>query len=67
MLHEDLWRKIDIQILGERAMNMFARMNDLVMYLFAGIGQIFSVERETYPDIGVQPFTGEVLSEWLEF
>ncbi|MDJ1183548.1 hypothetical protein [Roseofilum casamattae] len=48
-------------------MNMFARMNDLVMYLFAAFGQIFSVERETYPDIGVQPFTGEVLSEWLEF
>ena len=48
-------------------MNMLLGLNSSVVYVFTAIAQIFSVEHESYPDIGVQPFTGDVLSEWLEF
>ncbi|HBR00352.1 MULTISPECIES: hypothetical protein [unclassified Roseofilum] len=48
-------------------MNMFSAINDMVMYMFDAIGEIFSPNRDQYPSVGVQPFNGESLSEWIEF
>ncbi|NJL87583.1 MAG: hypothetical protein HC886_18960 [Leptolyngbyaceae cyanobacterium SM1_1_3] len=35
-------------------------------YLLEAIARIFSPSDDAYRNIGVQPFTGEALSEWLE-
>jgi len=51
----------------EAVMNMFSAINDMVMYMFDAIGEIFSPNRDQYPSVGVQPFNGESLSEWIEF
>ncbi len=48
-------------------MNSFSVIGDLVLYMFDAIGEIFSPNHDQYPSIGVQPFSGDALSEWMEF
>ncbi|MDJ1180228.1 hypothetical protein PJF56_15295 [Roseofilum sp. BLCC_M91] len=48
-------------------MNIFSSLNDLMMYMSDAIGEIFSPNHDQYPSVGVQPFNGESLSEWMEF
>ncbi|MFE4105662.1 hypothetical protein [Almyronema epifaneia] len=47
-------------------MNIFRIINGVFQYLLEAIGRIFSPSDDAYPNTGVQPFTGEPLSEWLD-
>lgn len=47
-------------------MNIFRMINGMFQYLLEAIARIFSLSDDAYPNIGVQPFSGEPFSEWLE-
>ncbi len=47
-------------------MNMFAKMNELLQYLFEAMGEIFSPREAAVPPIGVQPFDGDSFSQWVD-
>jgi hypothetical protein len=47
-------------------MNIFKMTADAVQYLSEGVARLFSPQDDQYPNIGVQPFEGEPLSEWID-
>jgi len=47
-------------------MNIFKMTADVLQYLSEGVARLFSPLNDQYPNIGVQPFEGEPLSEWVE-
>jgi hypothetical protein len=44
-------------------MKIATMLKDLIGYLSAGAARIFSLDRNTPPKIGVQPFEGEIQKE----
>jgi hypothetical protein len=46
-------------------MGIFNTIGLSVQFLLEGIARIFSPVPDEYPNIGVQPFDGEPLSEWI--
>ncbi|QYO63051.1 hypothetical protein [Leptolyngbya sp. 7M] len=46
-------------------MNIFKVFSDTIRYLYEGATALFSPDHDHYPNIGVQPFTGEPYSEWV--
>jgi hypothetical protein len=46
-------------------MNIFKVFGDAVRYLYEGATGLFSPDRDQYPNIGVQPFSGDPYSEWV--
>lgn len=40
-------------------------MNALIQYLMEAFNEIFSPNGEDYPSIGVQPFDGDISSQWV--
>lgn len=47
-------------------MNVLNAIGDALQYLSDGVGHVFSLNHDDYPLIGVQPFDGEPLSQWVE-
>lgn len=46
-------------------MNIFKVFGDAVRYLYEGATRLFSPDGDQYPNIGVQPFSGDPYSEWV--
>lgn len=46
-------------------MNIFRMLDQTMRYLSEGATRLFSPDRDDYPKIGVQPFSGEPYSEWV--
>lgn len=46
-------------------MNILKVINDAMRYLSDGATALFSPNRDEYPNIGVQPFSGDPYSEWV--
>ncbi len=46
-------------------MNILKVLNDTMRYLSEGATALFSPNHDEYPNIGVQPFSGEPYSEWI--
>ncbi|MBO1350528.1 MAG: isochorismate synthase [Hormoscilla sp. GUM202] len=40
-------------------------MNELIQYLVEAFNEIFRPNGEDYPSIGVQPFDGDIYSQWV--
>jgi hypothetical protein len=47
-------------------MKIFKITVDAVQYLSEGVARLFSLGDDQYPSIGIQPFEGEPLSEWVD-
>lgn len=47
-------------------MNILKLTQNALQYLSEGAARLFSPGDDQYPDIGVQPFEGEPLSEWVD-
>jgi hypothetical protein len=46
-------------------MNIFRLMGEVIDYLYEGATALFSPNHDHYPNIGVQPFSGDPYSEWI--
>lgn len=46
-------------------MNIFRSFGDVLRYLAEGVACFFGEDH--YPEIGVQPFTGDCFSKWVDF
>lgn len=46
-------------------MNIFKVLREAIYYLSEGATGLFSPNRDEYPNIGVQPFSGDPYSEWV--
>lgn len=46
-------------------MNIFRIIGDVIAYLSEGAARLFSPSHDEYPNIGVQPFSGDPYSEWV--
>lgn len=47
-------------------MNILKLTQNALQYISEGAARLFSPRDDQYPDIGVQPFEGEPLSEWVD-
>lgn len=45
---------------------MIQSINNALSYLSEGAFRLFSRNQDQYPNIGVQPFSGDPFSEWVE-
>ncbi|MFB6276790.1 MAG: hypothetical protein ABEI32_11695 [Halothece sp.] len=43
-----------------KMMNLMTMMNDMASFLGEAIARIFSPNDDAYPNVGVQPYSGEV-------
>lgn len=46
-------------------MNIFRVFREAIHYLSEGATRLFSPNGDEYPNVGVQPFTGDPYSEWV--
>ncbi|MCU0523686.1 MAG: hypothetical protein MUF72_02555 [Elainella sp. Prado103] len=46
-------------------MNILRMVGDAIRYLSDGATALFSPNRDEYPNIGVQPFSGDPYSQWV--
>lgn len=46
-------------------MKIFQSFRDVVQYLAEGVARFF--DKNDYPEVGVQPFTGDAYSQWVDF
>ena len=47
-------------------MAFFKIFNSVIQYFSEAVTRIFGPTDDSYPNLGVQPFDGEPLSEWIE-
>jgi hypothetical protein len=47
-------------------MNVAKTIDSVIQYISEAMTRIFIAKDDTYPAIGVQPFSGEPFSEWLD-
>jgi hypothetical protein len=45
---------------------IFSKLVDAVQYLSEGVIRLFSPRTDKYPEVGVQPFEGDVYSKTVE-
>ncbi|MEO0534891.1 MAG: hypothetical protein AAF215_13625 [Cyanobacteria bacterium P01_A01_bin.123] len=62
---DSFWRLISINLEEVTVMKIAEMLDGVARYLSEGFGRIFSPIDDEYPNIGVQPFDGEPLSEWI--
>ncbi|NES97112.1 MAG: isochorismate synthase [Desertifilum sp. SIO1I2] len=48
-------------------MNIAKSFSEFVQYLLEAATRTFQPNEEEYPEIGVQPYSGDGASEWVEF